>query len=856
MKKSFLFAILVFLLIHTQAQRFQFVVDSVKQKLQEETTAGGKAYQSVMLAAIYSSRDSAETVKYAHLAFDFADAAGDERLKIGALNYIGSVMVNLGHYDAGISYFDSLAVYAKSVGQIENEADCYNNISYTFLLKGNLEQALKYELQALELKLQIGDKNGIALAHGNLGQIYESLGENDKALVHLKESLKVRQEFGNTRLIADSKLSIGKFLTNNRNLDEALTYLIQAEATYNELKHELGLIELYSTIGLAYDYKGNYPRALDYYIKSVQQSEQQNISQGQAETLINIGALYSRQRDFPEALKNFQQALEKAESVGDQRQIAQINSHIGYVHKEQGEYDLALVFFQKSMDLDLANDNKKELATTYGWVAEIMLALNQIDQAMINVTKALEINEFTGNQRSLAQNQIIYGKILIQNRDFTAAKLSISKGIALAQEIGFPTVIRDGAEQLAFIENGLGNFQKAYEAQVLFKQMEDSLNNVDAAKKLTLLQAEYDFEREKKEIAFNNERELMAKNGEIDLLMAKEELSNIRLISGGVATVLIIFVGYFIARSSIRAKTQQAQHLREMGQFKASMTGMIAHDLKNPLSVILNSEDVSNNQLVARQMLLLVNNMLDVNQLESNKMVLHFEDVHLNEILVRINDQLNPLLQQANQKLVIEISSSYQIKADALILERVLINLISNAMKFSPVNKEIIVKGFVEGDKMRLAVIDHGKGIAEEDQQYIFESFAQVEAKALGGIGSTGLGLTFCKLAIEAHGSQIGITSQSGKGTTFFFDLELTEVKANESELATTRTFTISENDQQIIKDHIVQLKAYNLYQIGEIEEQLKVLNGVSPQVDDWVEEVLNAAYAGNEEKYEELLEL
>ncbi len=849
MKRNLLSVTFLLFLIQIHAQRFEFVVDSVKQKLEEETTVGGKAYQNVMLAAIYSSRDSAETIKYALRAFDFADQAGDERLKIGALNYIGSVMVNLGHYDAGIAYFDSLAIYAKSVGQIENEADCYNNISYTYLLKGALEQALRYELLALELKLKIGDKNGIALAHGNLGQIYESLGENDKALEHLKKSLEVRQDFGHTRLIADSKLSIGKFLVNNRNLDEALGYLSQTEATYSELQHELGLIELFSTIGLAYDYKGNYPKALDYYIRSVKVAERLNISQGQTETLINIGALYSRQGAYEESLKNFERALERAEAVGDQRQIAQINSHIGNIHRARGEDKLALDFFQKSIGLDEANDNKKELATTYGRVAEIKLKLNQIDQATDNLTKALAINEITGNQRSLAQNQIIHGKILIQKKDLLSARSAIFKGIALAREIGFPTVIRDGAQQLAIIENELGNFQKAYQAQVLFKQMADSLSNVDAAKQLTLLQAEYDFEQEKKEIAFNNERELMAKNSEI-------ELSNIRLISAGVAAVLIIFTGYLIARSRIKAKTQQAEHLNEMGQFKAAMTGMIAHDLKNPLSVILNSKDPSDNQLVARQMLLLVNNMLDVNKLESRKMILQKEAVHLNELLQRLHHQLSPLLQQANQKLVLELAATYRVKADALILERVLMNLISNAMKFSPPNQDIRIKASATGDQLRIAVIDQGKGIAKEDEQYIFESFGQVEAKTLGGVGSTGLGLTFCKLAIETHGSQLKVDSNPGVETKFYFDLELTDMNTIETSVTNTGTVSISENDHQIIRSHIDQLKQYNLYQIGEIEEELQTLNGVSPQVDDWAEEVLNAAYAGNIEKYEELLEL
>jgi two-component system, sensor histidine kinase and response regulator len=108
---------------------------------------------------------------------------------------------------------------------------------------------------------------------------------------------------------------------------------------------------------------------------------------------------------------------------------------------------------------------------------------------------------------------------------------------------------------------------------------------------------------------------------------------------------------------------------------------------------------------------------------------------------------------------------------DRDITHRIFVNLLGNAIKFSPGGTTIDIGISSIGTDVRVTVIDQGYGVPPDYHQRIFEKFGQVESRKEGKMYSTGLGLTFCKLAVEAHGGRIGLESEVGKGSTFWFTL-------------------------------------------------------------------------------------
>jgi signal transduction histidine kinase len=161
--------------------------------------------------------------------------------------------------------------------------------------------------------------------------------------------------------------------------------------------------------------------------------------------------------------------------------------------------------------------------------------------------------------------------------------------------------------------------------------------------------------------------------------------------------------------------------------------------------------------------------LLDVSRLEAGQMPLNKTACDLVPIAQAALEAIAPLL--GDRHAVLDVREPLTAPCDAVLLRRVLDNLLSNALKFTPPGKEITVSIAREGDAAQLAVTDTGPGIPEEYHQKIFEKFSQIEGEQQSQ--GTGLGLTFCKLAVEAHGGKIGIDSEVGRGSTFWFTLPL-----------------------------------------------------------------------------------
>jgi signal transduction histidine kinase len=302
--------------------------------------------------------------------------------------------------------------------------------------------------------------------------------------------------------------------------------------------------------------------------------------------------------------------------------------------------------------------------------------------------------------------------------------------------------------------------------------------------------------------------------------------------------------------------------LIELDQFKEGMTGMIVHDLKNPLNSILNSNNIQRIKLAGKQMLNMVLNILDVQKFEDAKMHLNIQNHSAYEIAQNASNDVLMLILEKNITFENIIPIQIVIKADAEILERVFVNILTNAVKYTPNNGKITIsspEGFKNPEGfVRLAISDTGQGISADKIHLVFEKFGQVEAKKSGSVRSTGLGLTFCKLAIEAHGGSIGVESELNKGTTFWFTIprgtENIIINPIESK-DLKKKINLTEEEKQILLPLLPELKELEFYEVSSIRSLLKNIDvSNKPELKLWVEEMQNALRAGNEEKYLELL--
>jgi len=168
----------------------------------------------------------------------------------------------------------------------------------------------------------------------------------------------------------------------------------------------------------------------------------------------------------------------------------------------------------------------------------------------------------------------------------------------------------------------------------------------------------------------------------------------------------------------------------------------------------------------------MVNDLLDIARIESGRVKMNLEPCDLAEIVGKVEDLLGEQIKEKGIEFKNEVKANeFRVLVDPGQIERVLINLIGNAMKFTPASGKITVWAQKKEKMVEVAVKDTGCGIPEEAQELIFEEFYRVEHPINQQVKGTGLGLSLVKYIVEAHGGKIWVKSKLNEGSTFIFTL-------------------------------------------------------------------------------------
>ncbi len=233
------------------------------------------------------------------------------------------------------------------------------------------------------------------------------------------------------------------------------------------------------------------------------------------------------------------------------------------------------------------------------------------------------------------------------------------------------------------------------------------------------------------------------------------------------------------------------ERLQTLERLRDDLTYMIVHDLRTPLTSFITGlpligEMGDLNEIQQKllshvvhggdTLLSMINNLLDIARMESGSLQLNRTAVSAAAVTAWAVEQVTMLAEDKRLQVVQHITADVPVfQADLDLLKRVLVNLLGNAIKFSPTAGVVTVAVHLaaEGHAVQFSVTDIGPGIEAKHFDRIFEKFGQVQTARQGRKASTGLGLTFCKLAVEAHGGRIWVESEVGHGSTFIFTLPL-----------------------------------------------------------------------------------
>lgn len=757
---------------------------------------------------------------------------------------------------------DSVLIWAKKAEQLARKIDYPFGIYNSYLVRGvgfdiNSQDslALSYHRKALEYFQKENDSMRTANLYTYIAIIQNDFGNSDSALYYHQEALELYQKLG--------------------------------------MKHEAAMA--FNNIGTVYTELFDLPTALEYQFKSLKMKEEindPNMQMGISGNYANIAKVYSQLEDYESAVIYLKKSIEIKEKGDQPLLLATGYQSLGVVYGYLGKHDSAKVYLDKSYRLFQESNYKPGIGIAYSTYAKYYNDIGNSTKAKEYVIKSIEVFEELGYDRNISSSHLMLSRIFYDSGDYRQSIAEAELVLKSRSENEFDEEIYEAYNLLANANEKLGNYQKSLEFLKKHHDIKDSLEAHKSRSEINSLRLQREtLEKDRLE----NQNQLQKANLDLQKTRLNTQanviiLSLVALVITIIAAVFIYLERKRIKKVNIMLKDQNEQiemqkneldkkaketeklneELVELGNFKENLTSMIVHDLKNPLNAILHSdlsvdsrENMQRIQYYSRQMLTLVMNILDVQKFESAQFNLSKQIVNTLEISQKAIEETDFLSQRRNISIQNDIDPRLFINADVELINRVLVNLLSNAIKYSPLNGTIIIaSSFDEARReVTISVKDEGKGIPQEYLERIFEKFKQIDPLESGILKSTGLGLTFCKMAIEAHGGEIFAESYPDKGTKLTFTVEGSKDtrdfianNAADSSMLNAAEFHIP-FDKAEIKELIDRLRQFEIYEISKIKQILLEAKNINDeQVRNWTRAVEMAANNFNKDQYEKLL--
>lgn len=433
-----------------------------------------------------------------------ADAKGKERLQ---------VLVNLSEAlysqdpNKSITYGQEALELLNSFPDEQYRAIILNSLSQAHLRKSDYKAAEKYGNDCYLAAEKARYKIGMAKASQSIARAAERLGKYNNSLQHYQEALKIYKELADQEGKGEILNAISLIYWQLNNYPKALDYLFMALKVFEKLNNQSWIANLNNNIGIMYWESRNYEKSLEHYLISLELSRKLNDKRAIASRLNNIGLVYYAQDNYEKALEYHDTTLTLALELGEKLFLSTVYANVGASHTKLKNYKRALGYFKKAFLIRKNLKDKRLIARVLIKMAPAKRGLGLYEEVIDDVTKAINIGE----------------------------------------SIQTPSEISDGSLQLSLTYEAMGDHQKALEYYKKFKEAQDEIFNEKNAKIIANLEANFEIERQEKEI------QLLKKDKQIQLFA---------LIFVIIIAVLVIILAFSIY-ARYRLKVKSERELRE-----------------------------------------------------------------------------------------------------------------------------------------------------------------------------------------------------------------------------------------------------------------------------------------------------
>ncbi len=606
------------------------------------------------------------------------------------------------------------------------------------------KEALPYALRAREISKRLSWQTGLVKSNYMTAVCQFLLGDDSLALLNISNALVVAKELHRPQQLADIYNLSGVISRTNNDLYKALSFYRLSAKTIEDNHLKLGLDYAYSNIGTVYWDLYDTASANKYYLLALPIALEEKDS-------FLLAALYNNLYNTSFNITYLKKALDIALVKKDYNNLEYIYNNLGahYSH-ELHQYHNAVEHQRQALHYSNIMEDSHHKAKILSSLGDNFRHLGLSDSAEHYLVKSIVVAEESHNMEALRNGHNYLSKLYEKGGKWNAALLHLKK----------------------------------------YSNLKDSIFSDKLAEYTTNFDSKFNLTEKEKHIA------------EQQLQIVRQSNQRNQLIYGGTAAFLLaslLFTWFFQmqkrkkreAELALQLEKTNADNLRHLDQLKSNFFTNLSHELRTPLTLITGPLEQATDRIkdsqAKKEILLahknasklqsLVNEIMDLSKLEANKLNMDFRQVPFDTLLRRIFFSFESLatLRNIHLDFVNTLQDSYLIHTDVKRFEKVINNLVSNAIKFSHNDSTVRMKVVQTDTDVVIAVSDQGKGIHADDLPYVFDRFFQSSHKGMRLEGGTGIGLAYAHEIITRLGGKIKAESVLNEGSTFSIILPITQ---------------------------------------------------------------------------------
>lgn len=651
----------------------------------------------------------------------------------------------------------------------------------------------------VELAYQESDSTKVDISLMLIDEFY-AIEDYTKALRYVNQTAKLSEKINYTKGLAESTYYRALIYAKRNDYYNAIDNYDKSRKYYLQISDTLGIAKVSNSIGLIEIRRGNYAVGLKNALSAIDIFEKQDLKDELSTAYNNLAEAYFKTNQIDKAIEFNIKALEVREQINDRKGIITSTKNIADLYSLRKEHRKSIEYYEKVLDMLNPTNDRAIRGEILPKLGSQYLEFKEYDKASDYLVEGLKYNRKEDNQEGILRALNAIGNLNLQKKKVRLAEAQLNEAYNIAQKIDNKTELLENYKLHIALDSTRGYFQNAFFWQNKYYDLKEELALID--------QPVFPSDVEPLELDDTNPIEDDISNFEEDESNDDQNtwLNNPLILYGAIATLLLLLTFLLfnfvklrkqkatiaehkerLAQEQIRneAILEQTHHLEEVNQVKDKLFSIVSHDLKDSISSIkafldlLKEDSISKEEFRdlipelsenANNASSLLFNLLNWSKSQMQSLEPKPELFNIQEVF---HTKMALVEQKVEDKRIVLIDESQRdfVYADKSMVEIVIQNLITNAVKFSRTGDVITVSNQDVGGKALICVEDTGVGISRENIDKLFnanKNFTTVGTKNEKG---TGLGLTIAKDLVELNDGRIWVESTENVGSKFFIEL-------------------------------------------------------------------------------------